>query len=68
MIIEIRLQSNNGASTARFWSAVFDLPAEELGGGAWRCFTPAPPRSDARAGQSPSLVTALPISGADSRT
>ncbi|ANO17397.1 Uncharacterised protein [Mycobacteroides abscessus subsp. abscessus] len=36
MIIEIRLQSNNGASTARFWSAVFGLPAEELGGGAWR--------------------------------
>lgn len=40
MIAEIRLQSNNGASTARFWSAIFDVPAEDLGDGRWR-ITPA---------------------------
>lgn len=36
MITEIRLQSNNGESTARFWSAIFNVPAEELGDGCWR--------------------------------
>jgi hypothetical protein len=40
VIAEIRLVSNNGASTARFWSAVFNVPAEDLGDGRWR-ITPA---------------------------
>lgn len=40
MITEIKLQSNNGESTARFWSAIFNVPAEELGDGRWR-ITPA---------------------------
>ncbi|GAB19395.1 hypothetical protein GOEFS_083_00260 [Gordonia effusa NBRC 100432] len=40
MITEIRLQSNDGESTARFWSAIFNVPAEELGDGSWR-ITPA---------------------------
>lgn len=40
MITEIKLQSNNGESTARFWSAIFDVPAQDLGDGRWR-ITPA---------------------------
>lgn len=36
MITEIRLNSNDGESTARFWSALFNVPAEELGDGRWR--------------------------------
>ncbi|MBE5488596.1 hypothetical protein E3G71_001097 [Mycobacteroides abscessus] len=40
MITEIRLQSNNAESTARFWSAVFNAPAQDLGDGRWR-ITPA---------------------------
>ncbi|WP_211296221.1 hypothetical protein [Mycobacterium aquaticum] len=36
MITEIRLVSNDGASTARFWSAIFNVPAEDLGDGRWR--------------------------------
>ncbi|MFN6549568.1 VOC family protein [Mycolicibacterium septicum] len=35
MITEIRLQSNNGESTARFWSAIFNVPAEHLGPDRW---------------------------------
>ncbi|CAJ1579828.1 hypothetical protein [[Mycobacterium] wendilense] len=41
MIAEIRLQSNNGESTARFWSAILNVPAEELGDGRWRITPPA---------------------------
>lgn len=40
MITEIRLQSNKAESTARFWSAIFDVPAQDLGDGSWR-ITPA---------------------------
>lgn len=40
MITEIRLQSNNADSTARFWSAIFNVSAEALGDGRWR-ITPA---------------------------
>lgn len=40
MITKIKLQSNNSESTARFWSAIFNVPAEELGDGSWR-ITPA---------------------------
>lgn len=40
MITEIKLQSNNGEPTARFWSAIFNVPAEALGDGSWR-ITPA---------------------------
>ncbi|KAF0967278.1 hypothetical protein [Gordonia sp. YY1] len=40
MITEVKLQSNDGASTARFWSAIFGVPAEELGDGLWH-ITPA---------------------------
>lgn len=40
MITEIKLQSNNGESTARFWSAIFNVPAADLGDGRWR-ITPA---------------------------
>lgn len=35
MIAEIRLQSNNGESTAAFWSAIFNVPAEHLGADRW---------------------------------
>lgn len=35
MIAEIRLQSNNGESTAAFWSAIFNVPAEDLGPDRW---------------------------------
>ncbi|MBF6387138.1 hypothetical protein IU444_23715 [Nocardia farcinica] len=40
MITEIRLNSNSAESTAAFWSAIFNVPAEELGDGRWR-ITPA---------------------------
>lgn len=40
MITEIRLNSNSAESTASFWSAIFNVPAEELGDGRWR-ITPA---------------------------
>lgn len=43
MITEIRLQSNNGESTARFWSAIFNVPAEALGDGRWRITPPNGP-------------------------
>ncbi|WP_170092343.1 hypothetical protein [Mycobacteroides abscessus] len=36
MITEVRLDSNDAESTARFWSAIFNVPAEELGDGRWR--------------------------------
>lgn len=36
MITEIRLCSNSAASTAAFWSAIFNTPAENLGDGRWR--------------------------------
>ncbi|MBE5513713.1 hypothetical protein [Mycobacteroides abscessus] len=36
MITELRLVSNSGESTARFWSAVFNTPATDEGGGRWR--------------------------------
>lgn len=36
MITEIKLQSNNGESTARFWSAIFGVPAVQLSDGRWR--------------------------------
>lgn len=36
VITEIRLVSNNGLTTARFWSAVFNVPAEKLRDGQWR--------------------------------
>ncbi|WP_234793040.1 hypothetical protein [Mycolicibacterium fortuitum] len=35
MIAEVRLVSNDGASTARFWSAIFNVPAEHLGADRW---------------------------------
>lgn len=35
MITEIRLNSNSAESTARFWSAIFNVSAEELGDGRW---------------------------------
>ncbi|WP_018600937.1 VOC family protein [Mycobacterium sp. 155] len=40
MITEIRLVSNDGGSSAAFWSVIFNRPAEDLGGGRWRV-TPA---------------------------
>ncbi|QQG95913.1 hypothetical protein HBE99_02725 [Mycobacteroides chelonae] len=40
MITEIRLNSNSAESTARFWSAILDVPAQELGDSRWR-ITPA---------------------------
>ncbi|WOF19485.1 hypothetical protein IHV82_01535 [Mycobacterium avium] len=43
MIAEIRLQSNNGESTARFWSAILNVPAEDLGDGLWRIAPPNGP-------------------------
>lgn len=36
MITELLLVSNNGESTAAFWSAIFNVPAEDLGDGRWR--------------------------------
>lgn len=36
MIREIRLNSNDGASTARFWSAIFNVPAEDMDDGRYR--------------------------------
>lgn len=36
MITEVKLQSNNGASTAAFWSAIFGVPAQDLSDGRWR--------------------------------
>jgi hypothetical protein len=35
VIAEIRLVSNDGASTVRFWSAIFNVPAEDLGPDRW---------------------------------
>ncbi len=40
MITEIRLNSNDAASTARFWAAIFNVSTENLGGGRYR-ITPA---------------------------
>ncbi len=40
MITELRLNSNAAENTARFWSAIFNVPAEALGDGRWR-ITPA---------------------------
>lgn len=36
MIAEIRLVSNDSASTARFWGAIFNVSPEDLGEGWWR--------------------------------
>ncbi|SKR42904.1 Uncharacterised protein [Mycobacteroides abscessus subsp. abscessus] len=36
MITELRLVSNNAASSARFWAAILRVPAEDLGDGRWR--------------------------------
>ncbi|WP_245008679.1 hypothetical protein [Mycolicibacterium farcinogenes] len=36
MITEVRLNSNDGESTARFWSAIFGVQAQKLGDGSWR--------------------------------
>lgn len=36
MITEIRLVSNNGLTTAQFWAAILDAPAERLRDGQWR--------------------------------
>ncbi len=41
MITEIRLVSNSAESTAKFWSAIFNVPAEDLGDGRWRVTSPA---------------------------
>ncbi|SLH42191.1 Uncharacterised protein [Mycobacteroides abscessus subsp. massiliense] len=43
MITEVKLQSNNGESTARFWSAIFDVPAQDLGDRSWRIAPPNGP-------------------------
>lgn len=43
MITEIRLNSNSGESTARFWSAIFNVPAEDLGDGRYRIVPVAGP-------------------------
>jgi ABC-type enterochelin transport system substrate-binding protein len=40
VITELRLNSNAAENTARFWSAIFNVPAEALGDGRWR-ITPA---------------------------
>lgn len=40
MITEVRLNSNSAESTAAFWSAIFGVPAEDLGDSRWR-ITPA---------------------------
>ncbi|MCV7204884.1 hypothetical protein H7J71_22990 [Mycolicibacterium peregrinum] len=36
MITEMQLQSNDAESTTRFWSAIFNVPAQDLGDGRWR--------------------------------
>lgn len=41
MITELRLVSNSGESTARFWSAVFGVSAVDLGDGRWRVTSPS---------------------------
>lgn len=33
---EVRLNSNDAESTARFWSAMFNVPAQNLDGSRWR--------------------------------
>ena len=43
MITEIRLNSNSAESTARFWSAIFNVPAQDLGDGRWRITPPNGP-------------------------
>lgn len=43
MITEIRLVSNNGLTTASFWAAVLNAPAENLGSGRWRISPEAGP-------------------------
>lgn len=43
MITEIRLNSNSAESTARFWSAIFNVPAQDLGDGRWRIAPPNGP-------------------------
>lgn len=40
MITEVRLNSNSAESSARFWSAIFNMPAQDFGDGSWR-ITPA---------------------------
>lgn len=37
MIAEVRLVSNDGAATAAFWAAIFNVPAEDLGPDRWGC-------------------------------
>lgn len=36
MIAEIRLNSNSAESSARFWTALLNVPAQDLGDGRWR--------------------------------
>lgn len=43
MITEVKLQSNSAESTAAFWSAIFNVPAEELGHDLWRITPPNGP-------------------------
>ncbi|QZT56209.1 hypothetical protein [Mycolicibacterium austroafricanum] len=43
MITEICLNSNSAEITAAFWSAIFNVPAEELGDGRWRITPPNGP-------------------------
>ena len=43
MITEVKLQSTSAESTAAFWSAIFNVPAEELGHDLWRITPPNGP-------------------------
>ncbi len=43
MITEIGLQSNNAEGTAAFWSAIFNVSAQDLGDGSWRIAPAAGP-------------------------
>lgn len=61
MITEIRLVSNNGASTAAFWSAIFNTPAENLGDGRWRIGPAAGPTVTVTTAQAVEAITSVDL-------
>lgn len=59
MITEIRLVSNDAESTARFWSAVFNVPAVQLGDGRWRLTPVAGPVVTVTTARAVEAITAV---------
>ncbi|WP_217161014.1 hypothetical protein [[Mycobacterium] fortunisiensis] len=61
MITEIRLVSNDGASTAAFWSAIFNTPVENLGDGRWRVTPVAGPTVTVSTARVVEAITAVDL-------